>query len=114
MLNPSDLVLIEFPFSNLAQAKRRPALVVRGPSAFGDILAAAVTSKPQHAQGVAITQENLASGSLLKPSWVRCDQLHTFDQSLVIGRIATLTPDAFAKVMTAICALMGCRATDSS
>lgn len=69
MPRPSEIVLIEFPFSSLSGGKRRPALIVNGPSRFGDILALAITSKPEHLDSVAITQADLALGSLVKPSW---------------------------------------------
>ena len=109
MPKPSEIVLIEFPFSDLISRKRRPALVVNGPSRYGDILALAMTSKPQYTDGVAITQAELVIGKLVKPSWVRCDQLHTFDQSLIRGHIGTLSPMAFESVRKQLCEFMGCR-----
>jgi mRNA interferase MazF len=109
MPKPSEIILIEFPFSSLAAAKRRPALIIHGPTRHGDILALALTSKAQHTDSVAITQDDLLLGTLAKPSWVRCDQLHTFDQSLIRGTIAILSPPAFASVRESLCGFLGCR-----
>lgn len=112
MLRPSEIVLIEFPFSNLSAGKRRPALIVVGPSRHGDVVALAITAKSQHADSVSITQADLVLGTLVKPSWIRCDQWHTFDQSLIRGHIGTLSPLAFAKVREKLCAVMGCHSSN--
>lgn len=109
MPRPSEIIVIEFPFSSLTTGKRRPALFVNGPSRHSDILAAAITSKSQQADSVPITQADLALGTLAKPSWVRCDQLHTLDQFLIRGQIGTLSPATFATVMKKLCGFMGCR-----
>jgi len=105
MPKPSEIILIEFPFSSFAAAKRRPALIIHGPTRHGDILALVVTSKPQPVESVSITQGDLLLGSLAKPSWVRCDQLHTFDQSLIRGTIAILSPAVFARIQGSLCGL---------
>lgn len=109
MPQPSEIVLIELPFSDLSAGKRRPALIVKGPTRHGDVLALAITSRPQPVDSVAITQADLMLGTLVKPSWVRCDQLHTFDQSLIRGQVGTLTSEAFARVSEMLCEFLHCR-----
>jgi len=42
-----DLVLISFPFSDLLAAKKRPVLMLTRPTAHGDFIALAVTSRCQ-------------------------------------------------------------------
>jgi mRNA interferase MazF len=94
----------------MVAGKRRPALIVRGPSRYGDLLAAAITSRQHHPDGIAITQTDFVLGTLIKPSWVRCDQLHTFDQSLIYGHVGTLSQAAFDRVLARICRFIGCQA----
>ena len=108
MPKPSDIMLIEFPYSHLSGGKRRPALVLSEPSRYGDILALAITSKPQHDHSFALTHADLIIGTLAKPSWVRYDQLHTFDKILIQGHIATLSSEAFSNVREHVCAYLGC------
>lgn len=50
---------------------------------------------------MALESGDFELGSLPKSSWVQCDQLHTFDQSLILGRIGKLTPEAYARVLKA-------------
>lgn len=57
-----------------------------------DILLAYVTSVPQEDPwALPIEDEDLASGSLPKPSWVRADKIFTLAKDLPRGRVATVT-----------------------
>ena len=42
---PSDLVLLPFPFSDLSAQKKRPVLVMTAPNAQGDFLAVQISSQ---------------------------------------------------------------------
>ena len=54
MPQPGEVVLIPFPYTDLATAKRRPVLVLRAADAYGDFLAAAVTSQTGHEDAVVL------------------------------------------------------------
>lgn len=66
MLKSSDIVQIPFPFSDLAKQKRRPVLLLTAPDAFGDFLAAAVTSQAGHDDAIALQDNDIIEGRLLK------------------------------------------------
>ena len=108
MFQPCEVVLLPFPFSDLSSTKRRPALILRSLATYGDIVALAVTSRSGHPAGVLLESVDFELGSLPKLSWVRCDQLHTIDQSLILGRIGKLTPEAYRRVLKAVCSGLGC------
>ncbi len=108
MFQPCEVVLLPFPFSDLSSTKRRPALILRSLATYGDIVAPAVTSRSGYPDGVPLEPVDFELGSLPKLSWVRCDQLHTFDQSLILGRIGKLTPEAYGRVLKAVCSGLGC------
>lgn len=108
MFQPCEVVLLPFPFSDLSSTKRRPALILRSLSTYGDIVALAITSRAGHPAGMALESGDFELGSLPKLSWVRCDQLHTFDQALILGRIGKLTPEAYGRVLKAVCSGLGC------
>ena len=108
MFQPCEVVLLPFPFSDLSSTKRRPALILRSLEAYGDIVALAITSRSSHPAVVALEPGDFELGSLPKLSWVRCDQVHTFDQSLILGRIGKLTPEAYERVLKALCSELGC------
>ncbi|MGA8147205.1 MAG: hypothetical protein WB870_06450 [Gallionellaceae bacterium] len=70
MLNRSDIVQIPFPFSDLTHQKCRPVLLLTAPDAFGDFLAAAVTSQAGHDDAIALQDDDIVEGHLPKTSWI--------------------------------------------
>ncbi len=109
MPQPGEVVLIPFPYTDLATTKRRPVLVLRPADGFGDFLAAAVTSHAGHVDALTLTQRDLREGVLPKPSYVRTTKLYTLNERIVVRRFGTLTSEAFTRIHTAICAALGCR-----
>jgi mRNA interferase MazF len=82
MYSKGDIVLIQFPFSDLMNAKKRPMVVlgVRGE----DIVGCAITSNLR-GDGVSIP-----SGLLPLESKVKYWQIHTFLGSLILRKVAKL------------------------
>lgn len=105
---PSDIVLLPFPFSDLSALKRRPVLIVAAPDARGDFLAAQITSQPQTAPALSITANDYSLGTLPKASWVRVDKLFTLNVALIVHRAGQITPAAFARIQQGICYSLGC------
>lgn len=94
-LSAGDLVVVPFPFTDLSQTKQRPALVLT-PEDYNrrsrDLLLAYVTSVPQDDPwALPIDDEDLAAGSLPKPSWIRADKIFTLERDLPRGRVATVS-----------------------
>jgi mRNA interferase MazF len=90
-----DIVLVRFPFTNLASSKQRPAVVVSNRAyntAKPDIVIMAITSQLHPAVGLG---EVLISGwqtaSLLKPSAIK-PVFATVERSLILKRLGTLNP----------------------
>lgn len=104
-----DLVLVNVPFSNGQQHKKRPALVLAPRDAYGDLLLASITSNPAAAGGVAIGAADLSRGTLDKPSWVRADKLNSIAAASVDRVIATAAPALLQRVRDHLCPLLGCR-----
>ena len=66
-----DVVVVPFPFSDLTQAKRRPALVISALEG-DDLILCQITSqsvKDNHA--IFLEDKNFAAGNLKQPSNVR-------------------------------------------
>ena len=63
-----DVVVIPFPFSDLSQSKRRPALVI-APLEGHDAILCQVTSRSVKDQyAIALDETDFVSGSLKQPS----------------------------------------------
>lgn len=97
-----DVVVLPFPFSDLSQAKRRPALVLASfPS--GDAILCQITSqgvKDEHA--VALDDTAFAEGGLPKASNVRPNKLFTAHESLILYRAGRLAPPSTTRVTDTI------------
>jgi mRNA interferase MazF len=110
MLNASEIVLIPYPFTDLSAEKRRPVLVVLPPDAWGDFLAAPITSQLGHADEFALSNADLLAGQWPKPSWLRTARLFSLHESRVVKTLGQLHPAAFSRVHQSICIRLGCHA----
>ena len=62
-----QFVLLEWPFTDQTKTKKRPALVLSEPDAYGDLRLLKVTSKSDHEHCVAVATSDFAN-SVLKLS----------------------------------------------
>lgn len=99
-MNQRDLVWIRFPFSNLQDAKARPAIIVSRDAyneAHEDVLICAVTSNLSPAPyKVPLSSEDLDDGELPVDSMVRADKVVQVEEDLIdraFGRVAAGTYD---------------------
>lgn len=78
-----DVVVVPFPFSDLSQAKRRPALVLADVGG-ADLMLCQITSqtvRDQHA--VPLADHDFEDGSLRQPSNIRPNRIFTADRSII-------------------------------
>jgi len=87
-----DVVVVPFPFSDLTQAKRRPALVVAGLQG-DDLILCQITSQLFRDQySVAIDSDDFELGGLRQISNARPNRLFTTDQQIVLYKAGHLKP----------------------
>ena len=95
-----DVVLVDFPFTSGAQAKRRPALVINQDT-DDDILLARITSKPKESDlDAKIT--DWKKSKLLLPSAAMLGKLTTLSIELVETKIGELTERDQSEVIAAL------------
>ena len=93
MVTPSirSVVLIPFPFSNLSQAKLRPALLLARVDQ-GDYILAQITSKNYSGlSAIKLRSEHFSSGNLRVTSFVRPGKLR--------GTVGQIKPDKFKEII---------------
>lgn len=97
-----DIVVLPYPFSDLSQAKRRPALVVA--SAGGDdlILCQMTSQANRDRYALLIDPTDLQNGTLNQPGYVRPNRLFTADRQILLYRIGMLKPAKLTTVVDAI------------
>ena len=108
MYQPSDIVLLPFPFTDLSASKKRPVLILKEPNFQGDFLAVPITSQSGYENSLGLQQDDFILGTLPKISYVRPDKLVTLNKSLVIQRIGKLSDSAFARIHHAVCLNINC------
>jgi len=89
--SPGDIVLVRFPYSNLTDSKRRPALVV-AEAGDGDFVFARITSQPSFERSDLFISRWQDLGLKL-PSWLQLSKLALLDSSQLFGVVSTLDAD---------------------
>lgn len=93
-----DVVLVPFPFSDLSQSKKRPALILAY-AGREDWVCLQITSQRYDDQSaIAISEGHFAVGSLQRESFVRPSKLFTAHSSLFLRNLARMQNDKLAEV----------------
>ncbi len=97
-----SVVLIPFPFSDLSQAKLRPAVVLAY-AGRGDCILCQVTSNPYaDALAVALDDNSFAQGSLQRESYARPGKLFTASSRLIRHNVGRLTPETLQAIIQTV------------
>jgi mRNA interferase MazF len=94
-----DVVVIPFPFSDLSQSKRRPALVV-APLEGNDAILCQITSKAiKDKYAISIDEADFESGSLRQAGNIRPNRLFTADNHIILYRVGVIKKDKLAQAI---------------
>ena len=94
-----NLVVIDFPFSDLTELKRRPSLVLKNISG-NDFILCQITSNSYHQhEEVIITNNDLSEGKLRKFSYVRFTKLFTLDKSLIRYKLGKVNSNKLSEIL---------------
>ena len=97
-----DIVVVPFPFSDLSQAKRRPALVV-AVLPGDDVVLCQITSQARKDDwAIAVESSDISDGSLNQRSNVRPNRLFTCDSGIILYRVGRLSQGKLVQVLTKI------------
>lgn len=97
-----DVVVVPFPFSDLSQAKRRPALVVQHFSGE-DLLLAQITSQNiRDDYAILLMDNDFKEGSLKKLSNIRPNKLFTCSTNLILYEAGVLKKDKMLEIIKVI------------
>lgn len=94
-----DVVVVPFPFSNLADAKRRPALVLSRLDGDDLILCQITSQQTRDHYAIPLGDADFASGGLKQPSNVRPNRVFTADRALILYRAGNLKPAKVGEVV---------------
>jgi mRNA interferase MazF len=94
VLQPYDVVVVPFPYSDRLAEKRRPAIVVSAPTlenGYSLVWLAMITSADNRRWDCDIAVSDLKVAGLPAPSLVRPAKIATVDADRIVRRIGKLT-----------------------
>ena len=110
LVSQRDVILIPFPFSDLSQAKFRPAIVMsnnRYNKKFHDFIAIPLTSNPNtRKHTVVVTNKEMETGNIPIDSVAKADKVFSLEQKLITRTFGQLRQDVFDSVSTEIIKLI--------
>ena len=103
LLKQRDIILVPFPFTDLTNSKRRPALIISNNKfnkESGDVIVCAITSNISD-DSILIQPDDWKSGRYSK-SCIKYKSIITLDKRIVIKRIGRLRVERFNQVIEKI------------
>ena len=97
-----DVVVVPFPFSDLTQAKRRPALVIAVIEGDDLILSQVTTQSTGDSYSISLDDKDFAAGGLKQPSNVRPNRIFTADSRIVLYQVGHLKPEKINDIINKI------------
>lgn len=97
-----DVVIVPFPFSNLSQVKRRPALVVAELRGDDRILCQITSRSYDDPYSIPLANSDFETGGLKEESWVRPNKIFTFESSLIGKSAGHLNPQKMTEIIGSI------------
>lgn len=97
-----DVVVVLFPFSDLSNAKKRPALVVAGLTGEDLILCQITSHAIQDGYAIPLSVSDFTEGDLHQDSNIRPNRLFTADQKIIEYRIGKTSPEKMGEVTAKI------------
>jgi mRNA interferase MazF len=94
-----DIVVVPFPFSDLTQAKRRPALVLAEIEGDDRILCQITSQHVRDKYAIELDDSDFQVGSLRQKSNIRPSRIFTSDIRIILYRVGQLKPDKVANVI---------------
>jgi len=97
-----DVVVIPFPFSDLSQSKKRPALVITSLKGE-DIILAQITSKNIYDEyAVELREKDFIEGGLKVNSNIRVNKLFTASRDLILYKVGRINQEKIDEVINKI------------
>jgi len=97
-----DVVVVPFPFSDLTESKRRPALVIAELDGDDVILCQITSQAVKDKYAVALVDNNFETGELKQISNIRPNRIFTADKNIILYKIGHLKKEKINEVIEAI------------
>ncbi len=98
-----EVVILEFPFSDLISYKRRPSLIIKVPKG-NDVIICQITSEQQEKSvEIPLSEIDFENGKLKRKSYIRIDKITTIKKTRIKYKVGSLNKEKFDEVLETIC-----------
>ncbi|MEK6823508.1 MAG: type II toxin-antitoxin system PemK/MazF family toxin [Nanoarchaeota archaeon] len=105
-INQRDIILIPFPYTDLSQNKKRPAIILSNNehnSKNQDLICCAITSNPrEYVNSVKFSFKDLDIGNLPFESRAKPNKIFTLNKNLIIKRLAKLNINKSKEIINSL------------
>ncbi|MBC7970743.1 MAG: type II toxin-antitoxin system PemK/MazF family toxin, partial [Verrucomicrobia bacterium] len=101
-----DVVVLPFPFSDLTDAKKRPALVLAALTRNDFILCLITSQATNDAYTTLIESSDFETGSLNKTSYAKSNRVFTANEQLIAYKAGKLTPERTNEVIAKLIVIL--------
>ncbi|MBW2990090.1 type II toxin-antitoxin system PemK/MazF family toxin [Candidatus Woesearchaeota archaeon] len=101
-----EVVVLPFPFSDLSNAKKRPALVISVLKG-DDVILSQITSQARKDEyAISLIKKDFAKGKLNVDSYIRPNRLFTADKRIVKRKIGRISNNKIKQVVERVCEII--------
>ena len=97
-----SVVVVPFPFSDLSQAKKRPALVITDLKNDDLILCQITSQQIRDDYSIALEDKDFSKGSLKKESNIRPNRIFTADKNIILYEVGQINKEKMNQVINKI------------
>ena len=97
-----DVVVLPFPYSDLSQSKRRPAIIISVLAGYDLIICQMTTQAKTDADALPLNNADFATGSLDRDSNIRPNKLFTADSRIILYRVGSIKQSKLDEIVNRI------------
>ena len=101
-----DIVVVPFPFSDLSNYKKRPALVIATLKGDDLILCQITSQSISDEYAMLLSSEDLVSGNLKRKSNIRPNRIFTADGNIILYKVGNLKEGKMTEVVSKLIAII--------
>jgi len=98
-----DIIIIDFPYSNLVHYKRRPAIVIKIPKGEDIIVCQITGSSSEESTELVLKESDFQQGSLKRQSYIRVDKIFSVEKLMINYKVGSLRQEKFNEILEKIC-----------
>jgi mRNA interferase MazF len=100
-----DIVVFPFPFSDLTEAKRRPAAILATLEGE-DLIVCQITSSRSDKYSISLEDKDFKQGSLKQSSFIRPNRIFTISKSAVNYKIGSLKHEKLRDILEKLISIL--------